>query len=174
MIDLIVNIFCACLGLVLLFFVVLRGRRKNQAINGPLTINDFFPSHHLEFREAQQRLAEYNAVLREIGAKRRDTAIEFLEAIRGDFSRLQHLLTCATKFVPELTLESEAHRFWIGVRFGFEWKLARLQILLGFDSSSRLNSLTLKLQFLARRADKTLNEVARHYGLPTLESDLNS
>lgn len=113
-------------------------------------------------------------MLGEIEAKRRDTAIEFLEAIRGDFLRLQHLLTRAAKFVPDLTLESEAHRLWVGLRFGFECKLVRLQILLGFDSSSRLNALTAKLRFLAGHADKALNEVARHYGLPTLESDLNS
>jgi hypothetical protein len=173
-IDLIINLLFPCFLLVLLLFLVLRRPRMNESKSEAFTINDFLPRHHLAFQEVQQRLAEYNAILRETEAKRRDTAIGFLNAIRGDFLRLQHLLTRAAKFVPELTVKGEAHRFWLGFRFRLECRLAHVQILLGLDSSRRLGALTVKLRLLADRADKALNEVARHYGLPVLESDLNS
>lgn len=171
--EFIINILLVLLLLVLLF-ATLQPPRRTETNHRQLTINDFLPSHHLQSDEIQGRLAEYNAMLQKIEALRRHTAISFLEAIRGDFFGLQHLLTRAAKFVPELTLDEEAHRFWIGMNFRLECRLARLQILLGLDANSRLEALTARVRLLADCADRTLNEVARHQGLPTLESDLNS
>jgi len=169
----VINILLVSLLLVLLFATFQRPRRP-ETNHRQLTINDFLPTHHLQSDEIQGRLAEYNAMLHKIEALRRDTAISFVEAIRRDFFRLQHLLTRAAKFIPELTLEGEAHRFWIGINFRLECRLAQLQILLGVDANSRLKALAAKVRLLADCADRTLNEVARHQGLPALESDLNS
>ncbi|HEV2314275.1 MAG TPA: hypothetical protein VGR94_03135 [Candidatus Acidoferrales bacterium] len=160
--------------LLVLLFAIFQRPRRTETNHRQLTINDFLPSHHLQSDEIQERLAEHNAMLKKIEALRRDTAFSFVEAIRGDFFRLQHLLTRAAKFVPELTLDGEAHRFWIGINFRLECRLAQLQILLGLDANSRLKALTAKVRLLADCADRTLNEVARQQGLPTLESDLNS
>jgi len=171
--ELIINVLLVSL-LVVLLLVVLHRPHGTQTNDRQLAINDFLPSHHFQFQEVQDRLTEYNAMLQKIEALRRDTAIAFLEAIRGDFLRLQHLLTRAAKFVPELTLEGEAHRFWIGVKFRLECRLARLQILLGLDAIGHLEALTAEVRLLADCADKALNEVARHQGLRGLESDLNS
>lgn len=173
MAELIINSLLVSL-LVVLLFVALQRPCRTGTKEQQLTINDFLPSHHFQFQEVQGRLAEYNAMLQRIEALRRDTAIAFLEAIRGDFFRLQHLLTHAAKFVPELTLEGEAHRFWIGMKFRLECRLARLQILLGLDANGRMEALTAKVRLLADFADRALNEVARQQGLRGLESDLNS
>lgn len=173
MAELIINILLESLLLILLFATFQRPR-KTETNDRRLTISDFLPSHHLQLDDIQGRLAEYNATRQKIEALRRDTAISFVEAMRGDFFRLQHLLTRAAKFVPELTLDGETHRFWIGMNFRLECRLARLQILLGLDANSRLKVLAAKVRLLADYADRTLNEVARHEGLPTLESDLNS
>jgi len=171
--EIIINILLVSL-LVALLFVAFRRRRRTGTSDHQLTINDFLPSHHLHFQEVQGRLAEYNAMLRKVEALRRDTAIAFVEAIRGDFFRLQHLLTRAAKFIPELTLQGESHRFWIGMKFRLECRLARLQILFGLDATGCLEALTAKVRLLTDCADKALNEVARHQGLRDLESDLNS
>lgn len=169
----VINISLVSLLLVLLFATFQRPRRP-ETNHRQLTINDFLPTHYLRSDEIQARLAEHSAMLQKIEALRRDTAISFVEGIRRDFFRLQHLLTRAAKFIPELTLEGEAHRFWIGINFRLECRLAQLQILLGVDANSRLKALAAKVRLLADCADRTLNEVARHQGLPALESDLNS
>lgn len=173
MAQLIINILLVFL-LAVLLFTALRFPRARKPNDHPRTINDFLPSQYLQFREFQERLTEYNTLLQKIDAQKRNAAIAFLDAIRGDFFRLQHLLSAAAKFVPELTLEGEAHRFWLGVSFRWECRLARLQILLGMDTVGRFKGLTDKIRFLAGVADKALNEIARHQGLHSLELDLNS
>jgi hypothetical protein len=142
--------------------------------NQPLTIDDFLPVHHREFEELERRLAEYNAVLQRIQAERRDAALAYLEALRGDFRGVQQLLNHAAKFLPELTLEGEGERIWLGLKFRFEYRLARLQILLGFVPPARLKALTWKVRLLAHCADRALNEIAREHGLRVLKSDLNT
>ena len=142
--------------------------------NQPLTIDDFLPVHDREFEELEHRLAEYNAVLQRIQDERRDAAVAYLEALRGDFRRVQQLLNHAAKFLPEVTLEGESERIWLGLKFRFEYRLARLQILLGFVPPARLKALTWKVRLLANWADKALNEIAREHGLCVLKSDLNT
>jgi hypothetical protein len=171
--EIIINVLLSSLLLAFLVFVFLP-RRKAAKKEPPLTIHDFLPSHHLQFQEVEDHLAEYNDMLQKIEVQRRNTAIAFLEAIQQDFFRLQLLLTHAAKFAPELSLEGEARRFWIGLKFRWECRLARLQIRLGLDAIDRLKALTAKVRLLAEQADKVLNEVARYQGIHTLESDINS
>jgi hypothetical protein len=140
----------------------------------PLTIEHFLPVHHREFEELKHRLAEYDAMLQRIQAGRRDAALAYLGALRNDFMRVQELLNRAAKFLPEVTLEEESERIWVGLKFRFQYRLARLQILLGSVPAVRLKALTSNVCLMANWADKALNEIARQHGLRVLESDLNT
>jgi hypothetical protein len=62
---------------------------------------------------------------------------------------------------------------WVGIRFRLEYRVARLRTRLGFVSVVQIEVLTRQVRRLAQRADEALELVAREYGLPRLQSDLN-
>ncbi len=160
------------LAISLRFF--LRSARNKPPGNQALSIEEFLPVHHDQFEEVERRLSEYEAVLKRTLAERRECALAYLQALRGDFERVARLLNHAAKFLPELTLEGESERLWVGLRFRLECRLVRLQILLGYVPAARLKALTCSVRLLARRADQALNEIAREHGLRVLQSDLNT
>ncbi|MHB8527269.1 MAG: hypothetical protein ACYDD2_14070 [Candidatus Acidiferrales bacterium] len=124
--------------------------------------------------DTEHRLAEYDTMLQRIRAERRDAAMSYLQAVRDDYSRVEHLLTRAARFLPELTVKGEAARLVLGIRFRFGYRLARLQVRLGFLPVAGLNALAAKLRLAAAWADDVLNEISHERGLPVLESDLKS
>ena len=150
-----------------------RSQSRQGASQQP-KIDDFLPIHHRGFEDVDRRLSEYDALLRRIQSERREVVLQYLESLRNDFLRVDQLLNRAAKFLPELTLDGESERFWIGVKFRFQYRLARLQMALGLVPISRLRALTQKVRILATWADKALAEIAYEHGLRVLQADLNS
>ncbi len=138
-----------------------------------LAVNDLFPVHHYKFEQVDRRLSEYEEMLTNIHSEERAVALRYLAELRLDFENVTRLLNCAAKFVPEIRVEQEGERLWVGIRFRFEYRLAQARIRLGFTPTADVRSLTEKVRFLARLADQFLNEIARAQGLRVLESDLN-
>jgi len=165
--------FIAVPILLLLVLLVLDSKNSRKGSSHTLAINDFLPVHHQQFEEVDRRLAEYEEMLRKIQAERREFALKYLTELRTDFVHVAELLNRAAKFLPEITLEGESERFWVGVKFRVEYRLVQLQIWFGVVPAGRLRALTAKVRFLARSADQFLNEIAREHGLRILESDLN-
>jgi hypothetical protein len=136
-------------------------------------IKDFYPIHHREFEDVEERLAEYEDVLRRVGAEHRIASLSYLDAIRDDFLRVEKLLNHGAKFMPELTFEGELRRALLSIQYRLEFKFARLKVRSGINATGQLRSLTKKVRLMARMADELLNQIAREQGLPVLESDLN-
>jgi hypothetical protein len=136
-------------------------------------IKDFYPVHHREYEAVEERLAEYEDILRRVGAEHRATSLRYLDAVRDDFLRVERLLNYGAKFMPELTFEGELRRAWLSIHYRLEFKLARLKVRCGINATGQLRSLTQKVRLMARMADDLLNQVAREQGLPVLENDLN-
>lgn len=152
------------------------GSRSRAARNAqtPLTIQDCINLDEGFLDEAESRLSEYDAMLRRIKTEQRDAAIAYLEAVRDDYLRVEHLLNRSAKFLPELTFAGETARVFLGIKFRLGYRLARLEIRCGFFPAEGLKALTTKLRLAGVWAGKTLNEVSREHGLPVLESDLKS
>lgn len=136
-------------------------------------IQDFYPVHHREYEAVERRLAEYAAILQQVGAQHRSTALRYLDAIRDDFERVERLLNYGTKFLPDISLEEELRRAWLSIQYRLEFKLARLKVRWGINATVQMKSLTQKVRLMARMADHLLNEVAHEHGLRVLEDDLN-
>src|ERR1700687_728937 len=136
-------------------------------------IQDFYPIHHREYEAVEERLAEYEDIVRRVGAEHRTTSLRYLDAVRDDFLRVEKLLNHGAKFMPELTFEGEARRAWLSIQYRLEFKFARLKVRCGINASGQLRSLTQKVRLMAHMADELLNQVAREQGLPVLENDLN-
>jgi hypothetical protein len=139
----------------------------------PSNISEFLPVHHREFADVERRLAEYGEIGRKVRAERRAAALAYLESLREDFLRVERLLNRAAKFLPEVTMKGESDRVRVGLKFRIGYWIARQQIIFGFDGAARLKDLTQKIQTLSDWADTALDQVAREYGLPVLQSDLN-
>lgn len=174
MAELVLYALIFVLMLVALIWAILPRSPSSSANSQQLTINDFLPIHHREFEDVDRRLSEYDALLQRIQSERREVVLQYLESLRDDFRRVDQLLNRAAKFLPELTLEGESERFWIGARFRFHYRIAKLQMTLGFVPAGQLKTLTRKVRTLAAFADKALGEIAREHGLRVLQSDLNS
>jgi hypothetical protein len=139
----------------------------------PANISEFLPIHHREFPDVERRLSEYGEISRKAHSERRAASLAYLESLRADFLRVEQLLNRAAKFLPEVTVQGESRRVWVGLNFRFGYWMARQQIVLGLDVATRLKNLAQKLQTLSDCADAALSQVAREYGLPVLQSDLN-
>ncbi len=153
-----------------LFFQKSKPRLENSRV---LTIAEFLPVHHREFEEVEHRLSEYDAVLQRIHSERREVALGYLDALRDDFLRVERLLNHAAKFLPDITLQGEGERLWVGIRFRVEYRIAHLRTRMGFVPAAQMKILTRQVRLLAQRANEALELVAREYGLPLLQSDLN-
>ena len=121
----------------------------------------------------EDRLSECGASLQRIHSERCEVALRYLDALRDDFLRVERLLNHAAKFLPDITLQGEGARLWVGLRFQLEYRVARLRTRLGFVPAVQMEVLTRQVRLLAQRADEALELVAREYGLPLLQSDLN-
>ena len=141
--------------------------------NARLAINDFLPIHHREYEEVERRLTEYEAILEKIRLERHEVALRYLHALRDDFVRVERLLNHAAKFLPDIKLADECERFLRGLKFRVEYRIVRACIRVGFVPAVRLGDLTRQVRIFADWADRALAEVAREYGLPVLDSDLN-
>lgn len=163
------------LALLVLSLKLFLQKPKSEPANGSsLTITQFLPVHHQEFEEVEHRLGEYDALLHSIDSERRELALRYLDALRGDFTRVEQLLNHAAKFQPDLTLKGESERLWLGIRFQIEYRVARTCTRLGFVPSVQIAMLTRQVRLLAEQADEALNLVAHQYGLSVLQSDLDS
>jgi len=169
-------IFYVLISLVLLllslklFFQDSKPKPENSRV---LTIAALLPVHHHEFEEVERRLCEYDALLQRIHSERREVALGYLDALRNDFLRVERLLNHAAKFLPDITLQGEGERLWVGIRFQVEYRIARLWARLGFVPAVQMKFLTRQVRLLTQRADEALELVARESGLPSLQSDLN-
>lgn len=162
---LLIAVFCLCFP---------NAIRKARTPKNPLTVQDCLNIDEALLDRAECRLAEYDSMLQRIKAEQQDTVIAYLDAVRDDYLRVEHLLNRSARFVPELTISEEAARFFLGIKFRLGYRLARLEIRFGFLPAAGLKALTAKLQLAAGWAGQALNEVSREHGLPVLESDLKS
>ena len=137
------------------------------------TIAELLPVHHREFEGVERRLSEYEALLQKIHLERRAVALGYLDALRDDFLRVEQLLNHAAKFLPDLTLQGEGERLWVGIIFRLEYRIARMRARFGFVPAVQMGALTRQVRLLAQRADAALDLIARECGLPSLQSDLN-
>lgn len=169
----IVAYICAPLLLLAITVWLYSGGRSSDARN-PLTIQECLNIDEDYLNKTGYRLAEHDAMLQQIKAERRDTAIAYLDAVRDDYLRVEHLLNRAAKFLPELTLAGETVRVFVGIKFRLGYRLARLEIRCGFLPAKRLKTLTAQFRLASVWAGKALNEVSREHGLAVLESDLRS
>src|ERR1700677_3132395 len=120
------------------------------------SISEFLPIHHREFPDVARRLSEYGEISRKAHTERRAASLAYLESLRTDFLRVEQLLNRAAKFLPEVTVQGESQRVWVGLKFRFGYWIARQQIIFGLDVAARLKHLAQSLQTLSDWADATL------------------
>jgi hypothetical protein len=171
--ELVFYIFVPALLLLLAGKLLWPKPERNTGSAAPSNISEFLPVHHREFPDVERQLSEYREISLKARKERRAASLTYLESLRADFLRVERLLNRAAKFLPEVTLQGESRRLWVGLRFRYGYWIARQQIIFGLDVATRLKDLAQKLQTLSDWADAALNQVAREYGLPVLQSDLN-
>ena len=174
MAEILAYIFVPVLLLAFTLWLIFGNFGLTQNDNCPRAIEDCVVIDQQLLDDTEHRLAEYDTMLQRIRAERRDATMGYLQAVRDDYLRVEHLLKRAAKFLPELTVKGETARLVLGIRFRFEYRLARLQVRLGFLPTSGLKALAAELRLAAAWADDMLNEISHERGLPVLESDLKS
>src|ERR1051325_698264 len=100
-------------------------------------IKDFYPVHHREYEAVEERLAEYEDILRRVGAEHRATSLRYLDAVRDDFLRVERLLNYGAKFMPELTFEGELRRAWLSIHYRVYFKIKRTKRACVVDLSNQ-------------------------------------
>jgi hypothetical protein len=165
-------IFLALLGILLLAVLALQRPHQRGELDSRLTIHDLLPIHYREYEQVERRLTEYEALLQRIRLERHNVALHYADALRDDFMRVECLLNHAAKFLPDIRLADECERFLGGLKFRAEYYIVRACIGAGFVPDFWLGVLTRQVRVFSDWADRALAEVARAYGLPVLNSDL--
>jgi hypothetical protein len=106
-----------------------------------LPVDFLIPRRSDEFAEAQRRLVELEFEIEQrsilaaerwsLVRERNQFAGRLLTALHEDFFRLDHLMCAVAAASSELDREKELERFWLSLRFGVRYRLARLTLSLG-------------------------------------------
>lgn len=171
MAQLVFSIFVSLVFVVLALVWALASHRP--ARRPRLTLDELILVHHREYALVSAHLTECDQLLRRIRLEQRETALGYLDVLRGDFLRLDRLLNHAVKFLPDLKPQEEFGRFARALRFRLEFRLLRLSIQVGLMPSTRLQALTREIAELGAWAERVLGQAAIRSGLPSLQADLN-
>jgi hypothetical protein len=136
----------------------------------------FFPQLRQTLSESDDIYLRERAsagVLRGWRESRRRVMREFLAGLYEDFAQLNHMARAVSRLAPRLDSFREAELFWLGLRFRLIYRLAQLELTLGYRPAKAYLRLTGMLGGLGNaleQAAATLAEESAIEGPPALSS----
>jgi len=141
------TIFFVLLGIAMLAAVVVLLRRPPVVFPSPapgaaIKLEDLAARHSRYFPQMRQALSPADEiyltgrasprVLREWREARRRVMRGFLAGLYEDFARLNRMARAVSRVAPQLDNLREAELFWLGMRFRLFYRLALLELNLGY------------------------------------------
>jgi hypothetical protein len=163
---------------ILLFLLVwaLGGPQKLPKTAADLDFLDETTRQHVNFLpQIRQALAKtdddflsgkaLHGVQRRVRRERRDVALAYLSALRGDFQNLLRLARIIAVLSPEVAAVQELERLRLTVRFACRYELVRLKLLAGFAPLPQLDGLSNLISGLSVRIETAMKNLGERAAL---------
>jgi hypothetical protein len=172
-------------ALLLLLAWTLRGPGKRAKSGVPPDALDEGAGDHVSFlpqiRQAlakadfdflRQRASE--KVQRRVRRERRDVALAYLAAVRGDFQSLLRMARVIAALSPEVAAVQEFERLRLTAKFAWQYQMISLKLLAGFATLPQLDGLSNLVSGLSVRMEAAMKELGERAALAAeLASSLN-
>jgi hypothetical protein len=111
---------------------------------------------------------------RRVRRERRDVALAYLAAVRGDFNSLLRMARVIAVLSPEVAAVQEFERFRLTAKFNWQYQLIRWKLLAGFAILPQLDGLGNLVSGLSVRMEEAMKELGERAALAAeLASSLN-
>jgi hypothetical protein len=162
--------------LLLLLFWALRGSRTQTKFElGPGFLEETGGCHVNFLPQVRQALAntddeflsgkDLSTLRRRVRRERRDVALAYLSALRGDFQRLLRMARVIAVLSPEVAALQEFERFGLAVKFGWRYEMIRVQLRAGLAPIPRLAGLSDLVSALNVRMETAMTELGARAAL---------
>lgn len=162
--------------LLLLLFWALRGPGTQTKFEvGPGFLEEMGKRHVSFLPQIRQALAKTDdeflsgrsprALQRRVRRERRDVAVAYLSALRGDFQRLLRTAKIIALLSPEVAALQEFERFGLTVKFGWRYEMIRMQLRAGLAPIPRLAGLSDLVSGLNVRMEAAMTELGARAAL---------
>jgi hypothetical protein len=162
--------------LLLLLFWALRGPGTQTKFEvGPGFLEEMGKRHVSFLPQIRQALAKTDdeflsgrsprALQRRVRRERRDVAVAYLSALRGDFQRLLRTAKIIALLSPEVAALQEFERFGLTVKFGWRYEMIRMQLRAGLAPIPRLAGLSDLVSGLNVRMEAAMTELGTRAAL---------
>jgi hypothetical protein len=133
----------------------------------------FFPQLRQTLSEDDDRYLQGKAsaaALREWRAARRVVMRKFLAGLHDDFARLDRTARAAARLAPHLDHLREAELFWLGLRFRLAYRLAILELSMGYRPTRQVMRLAEMVGGLGTTLGRMTAAIAENSGSSALTS----
>jgi hypothetical protein len=176
-------------GLVAILLLVLvwalwkpRERRKLQS--DPRSLEEDGRRHVTYLPQIRQALAKVDfrflrerasgQVYRRVRRERRNVALAYMEALRGDFQNLLRMARVIAVLSPEVAAVQEFERLRLTTNFAWQYRVIRWKLMAGFATLPQLDGLSNLVSGLSVRMEQAMKELGERAALAAeLASSMN-
>ncbi len=102
---------------------------------------------------------------RRVRRERRDVALAYLSAVRGEFQNLMQMARIMAKLSPEVAALQEMERLALMVKFDWRYEMIRMQLRAGVAPIPRLDGLSDLVSGLSVRMEMAMKELGERAAL---------
>jgi len=175
--------FVAVLLLVLVWGLR-RPQERRKLRGGPQSLDENDRRHVTYLPQIRQALAKADfkflreraseKVQRRVRRERRNVALAYLDALRGDFHSLLRTARVIAVLSPDVAAVHEFERLRLTAKFGLQYQLIRWKLLAGFATLPQLDGLSNLVSGLSVRMEAAMKELGERAALAAeLASSMN-
>jgi hypothetical protein len=162
--------------LLVLVFWALRGPKILTNLEASPNFLEAMDRHHVNFLpQIRQALAKtddeflaergLDALRQRVRRERRDVALAYLSALRGDFQNLLRMAKIIAVLSPELAAMQEFERIRLTVTFRCRYEMIRIKLLAGLAPMPQLDGLSCLISGLSVRMETAMKELGERAAL---------
>jgi hypothetical protein len=167
-------IFYSFFGLISLFLILFAwwARNPQPSASSSSHVGDtneferrnmnYLPQIRQSLAKADYEFLSENAsskVLRQVRRERRDVALDYLVALRGDFQSLLRMAQVIAALSPELAAVHEFERLRLTAKFSWQYEMIRWRLLAGLAPVPQLAGLSDLVSSLSVRMEAAMKEL---------------
>lgn len=170
--------FLAIVGILLVLFVwSLRNPNRHRPPADPLSPipQDLHASHVSHLPQIRRALAPTDFAfasnkiprdaLRQMRRERRQVALAYLSALRGELDKLLHTARIIAALSPEVAADQELERVLLMLNFLWRYRMIRISVWAGFAPLPQLSDLSNLLSAYSVRLEEAMKEMGERAAL---------
>jgi hypothetical protein len=170
--------------LLVLVWALRRPHERRKLRGDPLSLDEDGRRHVTYLPQIRQALAKADfrflkerasgEVQRRVRRERRNVALAYMAAVRGDFQSLLRMARVIAALSPEVAAVQEFERLRLTAKFAWQYQMIRWKLMAGLATLPQLDGLSNLVSGLSVRMEAAMKELGERAALATeLASSMN-